>query len=131
MRLLLDTQAWLWMQVSPDRLRSATRDVIVDASTELVLSAASSWEIAIKWALGKLPLPQTPADYVVSRLQSGGITALPVSHQHALHVAALPPHHRDPFDRVLIAQAQLEALTVCTADPVFGQYDVPVLWAAC
>jgi PIN domain nuclease of toxin-antitoxin system len=100
-----------------------------DPENTLLLSAASSWEIAIKYALKKLELPEPPARYVPSALRRGGVTPLPVEHAHALQVSELPPHHRDPFDRLLIAQAQLEGATLVTADPRFLLYDVDVLWA--
>ncbi len=129
MRALLDTQCWLWMQVSPERLAPAALEIVQDAANELYLSAASCWEIAIKYALGKLPLPMTPAEYVPSRLQTGGVLALPVSARHALHVATLPAHHRDPFDRLLIAQAQLEGLGLITADRQLTAYDVRLILA--
>ncbi|MDQ3662682.1 MAG: type II toxin-antitoxin system VapC family toxin [Actinomycetota bacterium] len=126
MRILLDTQAWLWMQVSPERFSIEARTVIEDSASELYLSAASSWEIAIKYALGRLALPAPPAEYVPSRMERSGVTPLPVEHVHALHVSELPLHHRDPFDRVLVAQALLERLTVLTSDPRFDDYEVAV-----
>ena len=126
MRILLDTQTWLWMQVSPDRLNDEALALVGDSDQELLLSAASSWEIAIKVALGKLTLPTNPAVYVPDRMRSSGVAALPVTHPHALAVATLPQHHRDPFDRLLVAQAQLENLTILTADRVFDSYDVSV-----
>ncbi len=129
MRVLLDTQCWLWMQASPERFSKRALELVQAGANELLLSAASCWEIAIKYALGKLPLPLAPSEYVPSRLQSSAVVALPISHTHALHVATLPYHHRDPFDRLLIAQAQLERLPVLTADRQFAAYDVKVHWA--
>lgn len=129
MRVLLDTQAWLWIQVSPERLTEGALDVVVDPEAELFLSAASSWEMAIKYALGRLPLPIPPWDYVPDRIRTSGAIPLPVEHAHALQVARLPAHHRDPFDRLLVAQAQLERLAVLTADRSFEPYDVEVVWA--
>lgn len=129
MRILLDTQTWLWLQVSPERLNDDALALARDADQELLLSAASSWEIAIKVALGKLTLPTDPASYVPDRMRSNGVRALSVTHSHALAVAALPHYHRDPFDRLLIAQAQLENLTVLTADRAFDDYDVAVRWS--
>lgn len=126
MRVLLDTQSWLWMQVSPERLNEKALALVDDPDVRLLLSAASSWEISIKYALGKLPLPLPPAEYVPDRLRTSGVSGIPITHRHTLHVARLPPHHRDPFDRVLIAQAQLDDLTILTADRVFDQYDVTV-----
>lgn len=129
MRFLVDTQSWLWMQTTPERLNNDTIALLEDPAVDLLLSAASSWEIAIKYALGKLPLPSAPAEYVPDRMRSSGVDGLPVTHTHALRVAALPHHHRDPFDRVLVAQAQVEKLTILTADRVFEHYDAPVHWS--
>ncbi|HWC74817.1 MAG TPA: type II toxin-antitoxin system VapC family toxin [Gemmatimonadales bacterium] len=126
MRLLLDTQVWLWMLAAPERLSSAGRRLVVSLDHELLLSAASAWEIAIKHALGKLKLPGEPADLVPEWMTRTGVTPLPVLHRHALHVATLPPYHRDPFDRMLVAQAQLEQLAILTADRQFARYDVTV-----
>lgn len=124
MKILLDTQVWLWLQTSPERLNPGALSLVNDSRNSLLLSAASSWEIAIKYALGKLPLPETPAAYVPERMRRSGVDGIAVDHAHALHVAALPQHHRDPFDRLLIAQAQLEGLVILTADPSFEPYDV-------
>jgi len=96
----------------------------------LYLSAASSWEIAIKTQLGRLKLPEPIERYVPSRLAEQGITAVPVEHAHALAVAALPAEHADPFDRLLVAQARVERMSVLTADPAFTLYGVDVIWAA-
>lgn len=127
MRVLLDTQCWLWMQAEPDRFSSETRKLLLDPGNELFLSAASSWEIAIKYALGKLPLPEPPSTYVPSRMQSSGVIGLAIEHAHALHVQSLPPHHRDPFDRLLVAQAQLEALPLMTADRALASYSITIV----
>lgn len=129
MRVLLDTQAWLWMQAAPQRFNATARDLVEDPATTLLLSAASSWEIAIKYGLGKLELPEPPEVYVPDRMRSGGVAPLPIEHSHALRVAALDPHHRDPFDRLLVAQALVEKLPVLSADPVFGRYGVELIEA--
>lgn len=126
MRVLLDTQVWLWMIAAPDRLSPAARRLVSSEDNDLVFSAASSWEIAIKHALGKLKLPGEPADLVPEWMTRTGVTPLPVLHRHTLHVASLPPHHRDPFDRLLVAQAQLEDLAVLTTDRQFDRYAVKV-----
>lgn len=126
MRFLLDTQCWLWLQTRPERIEAATLALLRDPSHTLYLSAASSWEIAIKHALGKLALPEPPRAYVPSRMKLSGTTGLPVQHRHALEVAELPPHHRDPFDRLLVAQARCEDLVLVTSDPVFEAYQVSV-----
>ncbi len=129
MRILLDTHCWLWMQVDPERFSDESRRLIEDPDNELLLSAASSWEIAIKYELGKLPLPEPPASYVPGRMQASGTAPLPVEHSHALHVAELPDHHRDPFDRLLVSQAMLERLVLLTADRQLEPYDVQLHWA--
>lgn len=128
-RYLVDTQAWLWMQSDPDRLRSETRTLIEDVRNTLLFSAASSWEIAIKYRLGKLPLPEPPGVYVPDRMRRSGTSPLPVDHAHTLRTAELPDHHRDPFDRLLVAQAQLLDLTIITADGQLSAYDVAVISA--
>ena len=129
MRCLLDTHVWLWMLTAPERIGDGATDAIASSGNQLLLSAASSWEIAIKYQLGRLPLPEPPESYVPSRMRLTGVESLPVTHSHALRVASLPPHHRDPFDRLLIAQAQLEGLTFVTADPALASYGVPVIAA--
>jgi PIN domain nuclease of toxin-antitoxin system len=123
-RVLLDTQVWLWMQASPERFNDHARSLVEDPASTLMLSAASSWEIAIKHRLGKLELPEPPDVYVPDRMRSGGVTALPVEHSHALRVSRLEPHHRDPFDRLLVAQALVEHVPILSADPVFARYGV-------
>ena len=129
MKLLLDTQAWLWMQASPEKLSPEALDLVGDSRHELFLSAVSSWEISIKYALGKLSLPAKPGELVPSLMAETAVTSLPILHSHALHVGELPSHHRDPFDRMLIAQAQVERLPILTADPRFSAYEVEVLRA--
>ena len=117
------------MQTAPERFARPTLEAIRDPDNDLFLSAASSWEIAIKYALDRLPLPVPPVDYVPSRMESSGVQGLAVEHRHALATGALPPHHRDPFDRLLVAQAQVERLTLLTADPQLEAYDVALLRA--
>ena len=117
------------MQAAPGRLSARSQTLLVDPENQLFLSSASAWEIAIKYSIGKLPLPLPPADYVPSRMETSGTSALPVLHAHALHVATLPLHHGDPFDRLLIAQARLEDLSILTADRQFADYEVEILWA--
>lgn len=100
--------------------------LLENPANDLLLSAASSWEIAIKYSLGKLMLPAPPAKYVPEQIARTGVTPLPVEHSHALRVAELPSHHRDPFDRLLIAQAELEGATLLTADRQFAPYGIPI-----
>jgi PIN domain nuclease of toxin-antitoxin system len=128
-KLLLDTQCWLWMVSDPGRLSRRVVRMISRPGRELYLSAASAWEIAIKAGLGKLALPADPVEYVTSRIERTGVLPLPIRHAHALHVARLPPHHRDPFDRLLVAQAQTEKMTLLTADRQLGAYDIVIEWA--
>lgn len=123
MRLLLDTHVFLWLQTEPERLGDQLPSV-ADPRNDLLLSAASSWEIAIKHRLGKLPLPDPPERYVPQRIRAIGASGLPVEHSHALKTTTLPDLHRDPFDRLLVAQAQLLDLTLLTADPAVAQYPV-------
>jgi PIN domain nuclease of toxin-antitoxin system len=125
-RLLLDTHVWLWMLASPDRLGDA-RWALSDSRNELLLSAASTWEIAIKFASGRLHLPDPPATYVPHRIRSTGVTPLPVTTDQTLAAGALPLHHRDPFDRLLIAQAAALGVPVVTADQHFASYGIELL----
>jgi PIN domain nuclease of toxin-antitoxin system len=128
-KLLLDTHCWLWMTHAPEELGGPAREAIESRDNDLFLSAASAWELVIKHALGKLELPLPPEEYVPTRLERTGVAGLAVSITHTLQVGKLPPHHRDPFDRLLIAQAQVEGLRLVTADAVFRDYEVDLLWA--
>lgn len=131
MKLLLDTQCFLWWFAQPERLNQEAIAQISDQSNELWFSVASVWEIGIKVALGKLPLPEPTNTYISSRMVQLDMQYLEITAPHALRAAALPLHHRDPFDRMLIAQAQLEAITLVTADAMFKQYsDILILWAS-
>ncbi len=127
MRLLLDTHVFLWLQTTPARVGAIVDTLALD-TTELLLSPASSWEIAIKWSLGKLPLPEPPAAYVPEAMRIARVRSLAITHSHTLAVADLPDHHRDPFDRVLIAQSMVESIRLVTADPLMRRYDANLLW---
>lgn len=127
MRLLLDTHAFLWAAGEPSKLSRKARSAIEDATNDVFVSAAVAWEIAVKHALGKLSLPLNPETYVPARLVLLGFTALSISIDHALAAGRLPQHHRDPFDRIMIAQAQIEGLTLVTHDPVVSRYRVKTL----
>ena len=117
------------MIAEPERFTIETTKALEDSRNDLLLSAVSSWEIAIKHSLGKLTLPALPATYVPQQIARTGVTPVPVEHSHALRVAALPSHHRDPFDRLLVAQAELEGATLVTADRQFAPYGIRILWA--
>lgn len=105
-------------------------ETIADEANEIWFSVASIWEIGIKVSIGKLPLPEPIAPYVSTRMAHLGARSLDITATHALQIAALPLYHRDPFDRMLIAQAQVEKMTLVSADSMFNQYDVLLLWAA-
>ena len=123
MKLLLDTHAALWLLSGDERLSESARRHVTDGANPVLLSAAVVWEIAIKRSLGKLVVP----DEYLSVLLDAGAQALAVSVDHAAAVQRLPPHHRDPFDRMLIAQAARRRFIVVTADRRFADYDVPTL----
>ncbi len=124
MRLLLDTQVWVWMRSAPNRLTARARRLLTDGRNELILSAATPWEIAIKVAIGKLRLPCSVEEFVSTRSLATRVVPLPITQLHAIESAALPLHHRDPFDRVLVAQARLEGVPLVTTDDAFAAYDV-------
>jgi PIN domain nuclease of toxin-antitoxin system len=123
MRLLLDTHAVLWWQTDDRRLSKPARKAI-QAADVVWVSAASAWEVAIKTALGRLRLSEPFAITVAS----DDLTELPVLFAHADTLATLPPHHADPFDRMLVAQALVEGATLVTRDTALGAYGVPVVW---
>ena len=129
MNVLVDTHVWIWSLADPSRLSAESRSLLSSSRNVVYLSAASAWELAIKAALGKIELPEPVETYVPTRMARQGITALPITHTHSLRVSTLPPHHRDPFDRLLIAQALVERLPILTADAVFDRYDVEVIRA--
>jgi PIN domain nuclease of toxin-antitoxin system len=128
-RALLDTSAFLWhVTAGGERIPEHVRLVIGDPANEILVSTASAWEIAIKAERGRLELPAPAERYVPYLVERYGFDVLPISLAHALRAGSLPPHHRDPFDRLLIAQAQIEGLSVVTPDVDFARYAVAVLW---
>jgi PIN domain nuclease of toxin-antitoxin system len=127
MRLLLDTHVFLWYITADTRLPASFQAAIQDPANEVFLSVVSVWEAVIKYELGKLPLPGPPADYLPRQRQAHGIAALPIEEGAMPHLAGLPPLHRDPFDRLLIAQALQHGLMVATVDPQVPAYPVPTL----
>lgn len=124
MNLLLDTHVFLWAVDNSPELSSAARAAIVDGGNVVFVSAATAWEIAIKRAIGKLATPE--GDYL-EELRVHRFTPLSITTEHALAVEKLPAHHKDPFDRMLIAQAQEEHLTIITRDQRLGLYDVKII----
>ena len=127
MRAILDTHVFLWWNMGDSQLSPSIREIISDGRNELFLSAASAWEMAIKAGRHRLILPSPPQEYVADRLVLHGFQPLPISLSHALHVYALPAHHRDPFDRLLVAQGQMEDMPILTADPMIARYDVKTI----
>lgn len=128
MKLLLDTQCFLWWFAQPDRLNEEAIAHIADETNELWFSVASIWEVGIKVAIGKLPLPEPIDTYISTRMIQLDVRSLEITALHALRAAALPLHHRDPFDRMLIAQ--IEEMTLVSADSMFKQYSgISLLWA--
>jgi len=128
MRALLDTHVFLWWITDDPRLSPRVREIIGDGENELLLSVASGWEIALKTQLGRLQLPEEPERFIPEQMALNAIFSLPIQMSHALHVYKLPDHHRDPFDRLIIAQAMLEDLPVLTADPQMARYPIKVIW---
>jgi PIN domain nuclease of toxin-antitoxin system len=126
MRLLLDTHAWLWMLIEPRRIGPQTLALLAEPGHTFLLSVASVWELAIKHAAGRLSLPEPPLEYVRSRTRADGIALLPMSVEHVCRAAVLDRHHADPFDRVLVAQAEIEDLVVVTHDQFIPRYGVAV-----
>ncbi len=128
MKYLLDTMVWLWSVGPTDKIGRAGLEILTNGLEDVYLSAASSWEVAIKTRLGKFRLPEHPRSYVPKRLAEQGIRSLSITQSHSLKVYDLPLHHDDPFDRLIIAQAIAEEMTVLTADRAFSKYAVDVLW---
>ena len=128
MRVLLDTHVFLWWNEASPKLSKRALRILADPANSLVLSVASAWEIAIKTQAGKLRIPEDAATYVPTRAAHYGMEILPIHLAHALRLQSLPLHHRDPFDRILIVQSQLEQLSILTADPAIRAYSVDAIW---
>lgn len=127
MSILIDTHVFLWAAGVGGRLSESAKTLLDDPDQPIFFSAVSSWEIAIKWSKGRLTLPTGPADFVNSVVSAAGLSQLNISIRDSCVVAELPFHHRDPFDRLLIAQARSHGLSVMTADPIIERYDVDVI----
>jgi len=128
MRYLLDTHIFLWWNLGTSQLSERVVNIISDGNNEIFLSAVSAWEIAIKVAKKRLTLPEEPMLFVPSRMQLHGFQPLPIQIHHATRVYELPMQHTDPFDRLLIAQCQLEAMPLISKDEDIKRYDVEVVW---
>lgn len=127
MRVLLDTHAFLWFLAGDERLSRKALEAMSDENAELFVSAASVWEMAIKASLGRLHLPLPVADYVAEKIHDG-FQVMPIDWVHAAAVQKLPFHHRDPFDRLIIAQAQIEKLPLVSGDSTFQKYGIRLIW---
>ena len=128
MKLLLDTHAFLWWITDDPQLSPKARELISDSHNTMYWSAASSWEVSIKYALGRLPLPETPEQFLPVELGKNRIESLSVIDVHAFQAGRLPRHHGDPFDRMLVAQAQVESLAILSNDLILTHYDVDIHW---
>ena len=128
MRLLLDTHSFLWFIIGDDRLSRAARELVEDSGNQPLLSMASLWEIAIKTSIGRLELARPFGELIPEQMSLNGIEALGIRVEHVAQVALLPFHHRDPFDRLLIAQAKVEDIPIVGADEVFDTYSVARMW---
>ena len=128
MKAILDTHAVLWWVTNNPQLSQIVRDIISDSSNILYFSVASSWEIIIKVQTGKLSLPEAPTQFIQSCLTVNRFVIPPIDLSHVLQVDNLPNHHKDPFDRILIAQAQAESIPIITIDHLIVQYPVRTIW---
>jgi PIN domain nuclease of toxin-antitoxin system len=128
MRALLDTHTFLWWVTDAPQLSDVAKAAIADPGNLLFLSSASVWEIVIKVGTGKLVLPEEPEIYIPSRMASNRFESLPIQVSHVLQIAKLPDLHRDPFDRVLVAQSQIEQMPILTIDALIRQYPVTTIW---
>ncbi len=128
MKILLDTHAFLWWDSEPERLGLMAAGLLSKTDNEIFVSVASAWEVQIKKQLGKLSLSVPLAELIESQEQVNDVRILPVKLDHVLALDDLAPHHKDPFDRILVAQARVEGMMLISGDPVFSKYDVEVLW---
>jgi PIN domain nuclease of toxin-antitoxin system len=128
MKALLDAHAFIWWVLDMPKLSETCRSIVSDGDNDIAVSVATSYEIAYKAELGRLTLPESPEAYVRDRLAANGFSSLAIELAHALRAASLPRIHGDPFDRLLVAQAQIESLPILTADPAISRYDVETIW---
>ena len=127
MKVLIDTHVFLWFYLEPHRIRQNAKNFLNDTiNNEIFVSHVTAWEISIKYGIGKLKIPDIPEIWVPDRIRRAGFVQLPIKIQHTLRVHNLPPIHRDPFDRLLISQANVENLTIVTEDPNFSKYQIKV-----
>lgn len=127
MSILIDTHVFLWAAGIDGQLSESARELLEDAETPIFFSAASAWEIAVKWSKGRLDLPEKPAELIKNVVTAAGLAQLMITTMDACMVGDLPFHHKDPFDRLLVAQAKTNGLRLMTADPILEKYDVDVI----
>lgn len=128
MNILLDTCAFLWIISGSDKLSATGRELFREPENDVYLSAASCWEIGVKWSLGKLPLPEEPGHFIARQRKLHMIESLPITEDATFHLPKLPSHHNDPFDRILVCQAIEHALVILTPDSLINQYPVRTIW---
>ena len=128
MRLLLDTHTFLWFLLDDPQLSTTARDLIIEPTNDIEVSPATYWEIAIKISLGKYALPEPYDIFIEREITTNDFRILPIEPKHTAVLTTLPFHHRDPFDRLLIAQAMVEAIPILSIDPAFDAYPVTRLW---
>jgi PIN domain nuclease of toxin-antitoxin system len=128
MKLLLDTHTFLWWDSDPNRIPAATLSLMQESNNELLVSLVSFWEIQIKTQLGKLTLKTTLSSIILEQQKENGILILPITLPHILELDNLPQYHKDPFDRLLIAQSRQENAMIISKDSTFNQYDCQILW---
>jgi PIN domain nuclease of toxin-antitoxin system len=128
MRILLDTATFLWIIIDASDLSDDARELFVDPDNEIYLSSVSTWEIAVKHSLGRLPLPDRPARFIPAQRKHHGIDSLALDEEATLHLARLPALHKDPFDRMLVCQAVVQSLVILTPDELISQYPVRTIW---
>ena len=128
MKVLLDTCAFLWLVTDDSKLSPIAKEIFLDTENELFLSAVTGFEITVKFNLGKLQLTEPPKEFIVNRIQSNALTELPISMKHTLALQDLPFYHKDPFDRLLVAQAYVHQIPLLSADQQLSAYDIKRLW---
>lgn len=128
MKVLLDTCAFIWLVTDDPKLSGLAKEIFLDEGNEILLSAVTGFEIAVKYSLGKLQLAEPPGEFVTNRMNANALTELPVSMSHALALQNMPLHHKDPFDRLLVAQAIVNQIPLLSADQQLSAYAIKRLW---
>ena len=128
MKVLLDTSTFLWIYLDSPELSKEARKTFVNSENDVYLSSVSAWEIAIKYSIGRLPLPEPPHRFIPLQREKHGVESLPLDEESSLHLNRLPQLHRDPFDRMLICQAIAHGLAILTNDPLIAAYPVRCIW---